>query len=739
MSRASARRGSALILVLVMTLAIAGLSLSAIFLSSSSRLLSAAVDQERGYRLAALAALEMARDSIQRFSLVDTIPSAANTPMQLFSGVQVQDATGTLIPNVRVNVWAAMTGDTLGAILPTVTVVAQAYDAYGVRHVQRVDLRPESFSHFAMFVNGNVTHGPGVVGGRAHANGNWTIIDPGSQLDNVFHDTLSATGTITDNGGRNGAATFVRGSRAGFTRIDYPRDSTYTWMQTVAGQAGLDLNLTSYPSGSGAGTGTNTGGSRVEFVSLDANTDGVSQAGEGFLLVVDMAPGYRVRRAADLTNTGPVNNASFAATDHVVQHQCGAFYRRPSGGTFRWHFFPVSAHRRSAFSSLIQSTAAGSFPQVSAATYATMTGTNVTAATKAILEQSTARCFPAGSPYLMPSERFTRTNSLLHGTSSPASNTPWGNSSQTPTGGWYGGSDTTFTGLIKTCDIRAANGATNGDCVANPVVMAALRPFGGTLGSSQLADTAMRRYLWPLSTPYNGATTNRGLVNVRVATGDTLYLSGTLRGKITMRVDGGVVLPDRIRYEMDPNDPSVLPCRNVLGLIAVRDILVANGAPARLYAVGSGSSAFVLRGGGEARFTIHGSLMSLTGSVGVGGDTLDWGPNTDQLSCPEDETSTRDDSNGGCFSITGGLVMNTYRTFYRTLSGKNNLNTNTKTRNGMRFASTWDRCNEADGRPPYFPVTTRISTVRSLEVGVTRANTPSKVAAYLRSLLGKPI
>jgi len=83
--------------------------------------------------------------------------------------------------------------------------------------------------------------------------------------------------------------------------------------------------------------------------------------------------------------------------------------------------------------------------------------------------------------------------------------------------------------------------------------------------------------------------------------------------------------------------------------------------------------------------------------------------------------------------------MNTYRSFYRVLSGKANTNTNSKTRNGMRFASTWDRCNEADGRPPYFPVTTRIRSVRSLEVGVKRANTPSKVQSYLRSLLGKPI
>ena len=185
------------------------ISIAAIFLSSSASLLSASYDRERKFRLAALAAIEMARDSIQRYALVDTIPSASGPPMQLLSGATVRDAAGTAIDGVSVNVYAAMTGDTLGGILPTVSLVAQAYDAYGVRHVQRADLRPESFSHFAMFVNGNViAHGPAVVGGRAHANGNWQIL-AATQQENVFLDTLSVTGTISDQGAGTKAATFA--------------------------------------------------------------------------------------------------------------------------------------------------------------------------------------------------------------------------------------------------------------------------------------------------------------------------------------------------------------------------------------------------------------------------------------------------------------------------------------------------------------------------------------------------
>ncbi len=752
MPRCSRRRGSALILVLLMTLAIAALSIAAIFLSSSSNLLAASIDRERTFRLAALAAIEMARDSVQRYALVDNIPSASGTPMQLISGGRVRGADGTEVAGVSVNVYAAMTGDTTGGILPTVTLVAQAYDAYGVRHVQRADLRPESFSDFAMFVDGDVSHGPGVVGGRAHANGNWTITAPGSQLDNVFLDTLSATGTITDGGTGNKAATFVRGSRAGFLQIDYPRDSSYAWMATLAASAGLSVDLT-VKNTALPGSAT-AGGSRVEFVTFDANANGTIDANEGFFVVVDFVQGMRRRMAAEPTNTNTNPNTAIAsptfdALDPVIQHQCGAFYRRQVGATstYRWHFLPVSSHARTGFSTLLQQSGTGAYPAVTTAMYGTMssvkTAADRIAATELILTLPTARCFPAGSPYLMPSERFTKNNDPSQN-SGASDNTPWGTATAAPSGGWYGGSDTTFTAVLKTCDVSIGNGAKEGDNCSptSPTVIRALRARGGT-GGTTLSHSAMNDFFWRLASPYNASTTNRGLVNIRVPAKDTAYVSGVIRGRLTVRVDAdsGVILPDRLRYAQDPNDPALTACANVVGLITRGDILVASGLPARLYEVGTGGQRFTVRGGGEERFTIHGYLMSLRGAVGVGGDSLDFGPTGTQISCPEDEVTLRDDSNGGCFAITGGIIMDRYRSFFREVSGKskNPNNTNLRTRNGMRYSGTWDRCSESGGRPPYFPVTTRVFVVRSLEVGVSRANTPSRVATYLRSLLGKPL
>ena len=55
--RLSARRGSALVLVLLMTLAVAALALASIFMSSSANLLSRFYDKERSYRLTAESAI----------------------------------------------------------------------------------------------------------------------------------------------------------------------------------------------------------------------------------------------------------------------------------------------------------------------------------------------------------------------------------------------------------------------------------------------------------------------------------------------------------------------------------------------------------------------------------------------------------------------------------------------------------------------------------------------------------
>ena len=697
-----ARKGSALILVLMMTLAIAGLSIAAIFMSSSAGLLSAFYDKERTHRLAAESALEVVRSRLSRdtaFVLPDT------GVRQLLAGASVRDADGTEIPSVRVNVYAAVTGDTTGRQLPMVTLIAASYDASGTRYVHRMDLRRESFARYAMFVDSfpsTVTHGPETVAGRVHSNGNWRMSGSG----NRFRDTLTAVGTVS------GSGTFDVDSVVGVPRIPYPRDSTFPRLDSLAAAA----NLAFTPVSGG------TRGSRLEFVAYDVDGDGEKEASEGFVRVFDLANGgwgdTTLLRASPVP---VVFGPSYRWDDPIVQNQCGAFYLR-SG---RWHFFPISAHRRPYVATLLVTTAPTDYPTISTGVMGQVDDYDIGAVNR-IMNLPTARCFPAGSPYLMASERMTNSAGVVTGTA--ADTVPFG--VVVPAGGWpvgfpsgYGGSDTTFTVRSRSCRVSSSG---SGRCVGGTLAdLGSWRAFPGTpLGSAANVQAVERSYLWPLHAPYN--TASRGVVSVRSG---PIYLSGEVAGPVTLRVNGRVTLVDRVLHVREPNDPSVSPCTHQLGLLAVGDILVVEGLTSRVRRIANflGTSAFVSRGGAEPRFSVHGSLMSLAGTVGVETPAGTNGTSSAQLPCPDDGASSTN-SNGGCFALTGGMAMREYSAIYTSTPYS-----------GFRHHTTPDRCATTTSRPPFFPLTNRYTFVRSLEVDANQANTPTKIRSLLLRLKGRAL
>ena len=694
------RRGSALILVLLMTLAIAGLSIAAIFMSSSAGLLSTFYDREREFRFAAEAGLESVRSSMNSnpaFVVPDT------GMRQVLAGVQIADASGTPLTKVRVNVYAAVTGDTSATVLPSVTLIAAAYDAGGTRYVARVDLRRESFSRYGLLVDSfpsGVTHGPATVTGRVHSNGAWRMSGSG----NRYLDTVTTVGAFS------GTGTFDIDSVVGVPRIAYPRDSTFLRLDSLA----VAANLSFAPVSGGVRA------TRLEFVAYDVDGDGTVEAQEGFARVFDAdSGGYgdstRLRASPTIFGTYHLWN------DPIVQNQCGAFYLR-SG---RWHFFPVSAHRRSWVRNVVQSTAGSSFPQVSNPNMNQFDDFDDDAV-RYILDQETARCFPAGSPYLMPSERMTNSLGVVTGTA--ADSVPFG--IVVPPGGWpasapngYGGSDSTFTIRSFSCTVPAGGA---GRCSAGTrAQVGGWRAFAGTPIASapdSVVQPVERPYLWPLHAPYNSAA--RGMVS---ATAGPLYVSGRVAGKVTLRVAGRAVVVDRLRYVRDPNDGTTAACTDALGLVATGDILVVNGLTSRARRISPGfGAAFDGTLGGEPRFTMHGNFMSLTGTVGVESPTTTMGSNAAQLPCPEDGASSTE-SNGGCLAVSGGMVMRTYSQLY------NGNDT------GFRYYGTSDRCQTTVNRPPFFPLTNRYTFLRTLSLQSTDANTPAKIRTLLMRLKGKPL
>lgn len=725
-----ARRGSALILVLLMTLAVAALAVAAIFMSSSAGLLSRFYDRERDFRLAAESGLELVRTRLMR----DTSLAVPDTGVvQLLAGYQLTDAAGNVVPRARVNVYAAVTGDTSGLAVPHVTLIAQSYDANGTRHVRRLDLRRESFARYALFADSfpsTVAHGPGTLLGRAHTNQTWYA---GGTPVPVHVDTVSAVV------GFGGTGNYDIDTLVGGTPIPYPKDSTYAWMHTLAVTASLNVTPVA-------------NGSRLEFVSFDANNNGSVEEREGFVRVFDLQSGVASDtnrlRASPVSRTvcqaafffgcsGGQSQPFYDWDDPIIQNQCGAFYHR-SG---RWHFFPLATHRSEWARNIIYGPGGSNYPQVNNPLLNDLGGNDYDAVETLIDDIETVRCFPAGSPFLMPTERFTTATGVI--SANPVNNVvPFG--VVAPPGGWpsgapYGGSDTTFSVSIRTCTIRSElSGANSGRCVAGSIrTLGSWRAFGGgtpvTGVPSSVRQPQELAYLWPYH-PLGNSASRR----VLSATAGPLLVSGDVRGQATLRVAGRVVLVDRLRYQADPNDAVNAACTSHLGLIATGDILVVDGLTSRVRRVARTASNFFgveyyaesvdASLGAEPRFTVQGNLMSLAGTVGVEHPDLTMGDASSQLECPDDAAaSTR--TNGGCYALTGGAAMRTY----------SRLHSTTTANSGFRYFGTPDRCQSTDRRPPFFPLTNRYKFVRTLEIEPSLANSPPRIRAILMRLKGRAL
>lgn len=690
-----ARRGSALILVLLMTLAVAALAIAAIFMSSSAGLLSRFYDREREYRLAAEAALAIVRSRLEHSQTL----AVPDTGMRvLASGLQIANSSGTVDTRISVNVYGATTGDTTGLWLPHVTLIAAAYDAGGTRHVRRLDLQRQSYSRYAMVVDSfpsGVTFGPATVNGPVHANDAWRT-GTSAATAGVYTDSLTATG------GFSGTATYSDTSSA-IPAMPYPRDSTYAWMTTLASAANL-----SFAPVSGSGVGY-VQGSRLEFVTFDADGDGTVEVGESYARIFDLSPGADTSRLRVGLEPNLFNVASW--TDRTVQTQCGAFYYRSS----RWHFFPVATHRSTWARAIIQQTGGSNFPAVTNPTMNAMDDYDYNAVFQ-ILSQSTARCFPTGSPYLLTTERMTNEFGVITGTD--ADTIPFG----VVAGTGYGGNDTTFTVRSRTCQF--STGGTSGRCDSGThATIGSWRQFPGTAVSgiaTTVRQAAELSRLWPINAPSNGAS--RGVMR---ATGGPLFVSGTLRGSLTLVVDGDVIIVESLNYANNPADPSTEACNDQLGIVAVGDVLVADNALLRARRIGIivVSGFYFTKNLGPSRdIALHGHLMSLAGTVGVENPaaTAPTG-----LECPQ--TGGSANSAAGCFLHTGAAIMQTYTPLW------NGSTT------GMRYAGSVDRCQATTRRPPFFPLTNRYSTVRALEIQPALANTPTKIRTLLLRLKGKSL
>lgn len=707
--RLTARRGSALLLVLLLSLAMSALALGAIALRSSGSLVTRYYERERDFRYAAEAAIALGKARANRDTLL-VVPR--DSFVTLVSDAVLNDAEGQAIPRVRVTVHAGVTGDTSGRVGDFVTLIATASDGQGTRHVRRLDLTAESFSRFAMFTNtfpASLAYGTGeFIRGRAHSNQGWRSSgSPGP----TYFDTVSAVGAITGTANYSGLPQL-----SGAATIPFP---TVERLAELPGQATIG-NLSFTPvSGtaarattngtnvSGRSSGNAVRGSRLEFVPIDLNGDGDFSADEGALRIFDLAAGIDTARLrADLYGS-PVS-----WSDPVLQNQCGAMFT--IGG--RQEFFPVASLRQAWVKTRIRTS---TYPTVTAA-QANTYGGNTQAAVLATLRLPTARCFPAGSPYLLLTERLVDAVNCGVGFPNPANGDPytWAAGPTCSADVYYGGQDTTFTPNARTCVVNQSNAT--GRCTGPAVALGSWRAAPVAIAPSSLPaavrQVAEAPYLWTLTKPHN--LDSRGVVH---ATAGPLFVSGILRGEVTLYVLGDIVLIDDLRYDRDPAAPDAL-CRNYLGIIARDDIMVADNTlnRPRVLATPATTAGNTLFLAADRDFFLDAITMSLTGTVGV--ENYAGSTKTNPASmCPK---SSANQTSGGCLNQTGGVIQQVISATY---SGSGT---------GLMENRTVDPCQLTNRKPPYFPSTGRFLENKHFEVDPNAISTLEDIRDFFTRLRG---
>jgi hypothetical protein len=240
----------------------------------------------------------------------------------------------------------------------------------------------------------------------------------------------------------------------------------------------------------------------------------------------------------------------------------------------------------------------------------------------------------------------------------------------------------------------------------------------------------MRLALWPIDARRN--TAFDGLVNVSRAANETTFVSGVVRGNVTLRVGGNVGLLDHLVYESDPNDPAKPPCADMLGLVATQDIVVVDGAMTSVRRYGTGSTQVTAYLGAAPFYLLHGYLLSTGGTVAVeayraADQMVNGAPGTTSCLAPPD--ASPQPSSGGCFIHVGSAAMAMFR---QTIEGSKVNETA-----GFRPFPIADRCQATGRQPRGFPAVSAFRVIRSLAVDVSRARDDAAILALLRSLRGQ--
>ena len=251
---------------------------------------------------------------------------------------------------------------------------------------------------------------------------------------------------------------------------------------------------------------------------------------------------------------------------------------------------------------------------------------------KYVMNRAGARCYPGGAPQLVAASRAGATS--------------------------IGGTDTTFTATDQ---------------------YGAWLQYTGAI-DPRLAARADRNYLFPLSRVINGGS--RGVIDVQ----GTVGVSGVLTGRATLHSTTSIVILDDLTYATPPGGAN---CADILGMVADRDIVVADNAINTPQDIDPTSATVYKSLDDTQDLWLNGVAMTLNTSFTV--ENFNSGPSSG-FNCG---TAVR---GRGCLYLVGGLIQSA-RGAVAQSCGAGCVT-------GYGKSYSYDRC-AATNPPPYFPTTGR--------------------------------
>ncbi len=673
------RRGAALFMMLLLSLAIGAIAIGGILLASGAELSTRYNAKEAELQASADGGLEVVRDSINRGIFDSLLPVTGYTT--LASNVAVKDASGNTLPRITQSLYVGRTGGRTGGAATAgqygsnfASALSIISDARGAVAARRMLLTQESWAKFAVAINnwsnGGVMYGCGEsVNGPFFSNNNLHIqTGCSSGSGTFFASSVNVVGTFS------GAASgrFTQGYHTGVNPVPWPTAARINLMQQYAQDGDAANGDYDIAADSANPTMPRV---RIEFVTIDVNGNGVIDPDEGFMRVwvanntagvtPDTALAYATARRwpwTDGATAVPQHLANAAvstnANPNMYSRNCGAKVSITGTDTLEFH------------------TADSVYVAVNADS-----GTAVKArsSVQALLaDSSTRRCYLGGDPHLFPW--------ITGDTLTPDSTT-------TSVFGFWKKRNQSYTGL---------NTVRSGDAA----------------------------YLIPLAANPNF----KGVIFVR----GNVALSGRLRGRVSVFATGNIVMADDLLYQNAPGT-DCSATGDIFGAIATNNVVIEDNNIQTPFRV-AGKVYGGFDDTGDANYNM---FLLAAGNGGVTGNwyaegVLGPGDGTNNSGMLGGEPSTpnatwdisainqmcviEDAATNGCVRVTGGLAEG--RIDYATYWGGGQY--------GWNEAHTYDACG-AVNPPPYFPTTGRFVPSRYYEIDPVWLNNIG-IASYFTRL-----